>query len=61
LAQRSGIEPDRSGAGELTRLVEVIWVFLAEEIGGEEEGCLEDDVSQRGEHPPAHEQAVGLG
>jgi len=54
---RSVAAPDR----ELTHLVEEIWVLLAEEIRGEEEGWLEDDVSQRGEHPPAQEQAVGLG
>lgn len=50
-----------SRGGGLTEVVEVIGLLLAEEIRGEEEGPLEDDVSQPRERPPAHEQAVGPG
>jgi hypothetical protein len=46
---------------ELTGLVEVTWVLFGEEIRGEDEGSLDDEVGQSGERPPAHEQPVDLG
>lgn len=52
----------RAGSpGGLTHFIEVVGVLLPEEIGGEDEGPLDDDVGEAGERPPAHEKTVGLG